>query len=129
MRSVNRKDLMTAAKTGNANMDSVQKALFANDAPDLDIDDQDPMDRVADELAKFSEAVRIALGASRTNEVAEALQVVRKAMEKISEPKDAPAPVEVNIDVADTRPKAWDITVTQYDDAGRISRMRVTAEK
>ncbi|MFH1230997.1 MAG: hypothetical protein V1709_05815 [Planctomycetota bacterium] len=74
--------------------------------PEIEIDDRDPMDRVADELAKFTEAIK-----TMSQEQAEALL---KALQLLV--------------LATDRPKEWSIEVAKRDRNGMIESVRLIAD-
>lgn len=54
---------------------------------EIEIDDREPMDRVADELVKFTEAVQT-MTKSQAEEIAKVLKLVLAAVEKPQAPRE-----------------------------------------
>ena len=134
MKPIERKKLIEAAKSGNADKKLVAQVMMGTvpaEKPAAQIDDREPMDRVADELARFTDAVQ-ELTRAQATAMAGALKQMLAAVEAIATNKDkALQPMKldpVQIDIADSRPRAWEVTVTGRDRAGHIETVQVSAK-
>lgn len=136
MKPIDSKKLLEAAKNGNVDPKSVMRAAYTKSIlgaiqrnvgtkQEVELDDREPMDRVADELSKFTAAVR-ELGQSQAATLAEALAMLVAAVQSVAATTATQAPVQV--DIADSRPKAWTVTVTGRDRAGHIETVQVAAK-
>lgn len=134
MKPIDSKKLLEAAKNGNVDPKSVMRAAYTKSIlgaiqrnvgtkPDFELDDREPMDRVADELSKFTAAVR-ELGQAQAATLAEALAMLVAAVQSVATSSTAP----VQVDIADSRPRAWEVTVTGRDRAGHIETVQVSAK-
>lgn len=95
----------------------------AKPAPvDVDIDDRDPMDRVADELVHFAATMQT-LSCEQAKEITALLKLMIETIEKIGQARPAP----VNVQVADAKPREWNIAVTRRDKDGLIEGIKLTA--
>ena len=136
MKPIDSKKLLEAAKNGNVDPKSVMRAAYTKSIlgaiqrnvgtkPDFEIDDREPMDRVADELARFTDAVR-ELNQAQAATLAEALSMLMTAVQSVAKASGNAVPVQV--DIADSRPRAWEVTVTGRDRAGHIETVQVSAK-
>lgn len=77
---------------------------------EIEVDDREPMDRVADELIKFTATVQ-ALSKSQAEEITKVLKLVLAAVEK---PQATP-------------PREWKLTVVRRNSDGMIEGVRLVA--
>jgi len=120
MKPISHKDLFSKAQKGQASFE----ALLPKDREEIELDDRDPMERVADELAKFSEAVT-RLSQTQAQEVTAVLGLILNVLKTIAQPKQEKP---IKIDLSDTRPTAWDVQVTQRDLRGKIQQIKIKGE-
>lgn len=94
---------------------------------DDDIDEREPMDRVADELISFTKAMR-EMNDAQAKDVTKILKLLLTAIEKISvhkeEKKDA-----LKVDITDSRAKEWTMSVVRRSAGGLIEDVRISAKK
>jgi len=122
LKAIKRKDFATAVKDKRTDRKLDRKTVLNLAAGTNDeIDDRDPMDRVADELIQFTSAVQ-SMTQSQAGEVANMLKLLLAAIQKIGQQQ------EVKVNIADTRPKAWDVKVNGRNEKGRIESVRLVAD-
>ena len=123
MKPIDRKALLMEARAGNTDLKEARKALLRPvNEKNITIDDRDPMDRVADELSRFTMAVQ-EMGQSQDKDMASVLNIIRSAVDKIGELK-VKMPVQ-----EDTGPREWVIEIVSRDREGKIEKVKLTAKK
>jgi len=100
------------------------KAVFSKQE-DYDLDEREPMERMADEMEKFSSAIGD-MNKKQLEAIANMMKTMISLVETMGKQKD-PEPVVVN--VQDSRPLAWSVDVSKRDGQGRIEKIRLTANK
>lgn len=127
MKPIARKDFVKAVREGKADAKTSRQALLnqteseRREKIDSDIDDREPMDRVADELVAFTKAVQ-----DMTQTQAQTLMAVLKTLlEAISEMGQQNKAVQV--DISDTRPREWNVEVEKRDRNGMIESVKLVA--
>jgi Mg2+ and Co2+ transporter CorA len=100
------------------------KAIFSKQE-DYDLDEREPMERMADEMEKFSSAIGD-MNKKQLEAIANMMKTMISLVETMGKQKD-PEPVVVT--VQDNRPLAWVVDVSQRDGQGRIEKINLTANK
>lgn len=125
MRPIDRKTLIDSAKSGRADINAVMKALGKPAEAVCDIDDRDPMDRVADELVRFTAAIQ----EMNQTQAAEAASVLRQILMAIKAMKEHSAVAPAITMPPPERPTEWKCEVTARDKNGHIAAIKLKAEK
>jgi len=118
------KALEKTAIRGEANRKEVIKAIFSRPDKYDDMDEREPMERMADEMENFSKSI-LEMNMSQL----EALQKVMRTILTLTEKMCKVEPEPVNVQIVDTRPLAWNIDVEKRDGHGRIEKISLTANK
>jgi len=100
------------------------KAILSRQG-EYDLDEREPMERMADEMEKFSNAIGD-MNKKQLEAIANLMKTVLSLVETMGRKTD-PEPVVVN--VQDSRPMAWQVDVEKRDSHGRIEKISLTANK
>jgi len=117
------------AKDGRADIKEVRKSLLLPERKNKPLNETDPIDRVADELARFTMAVQT-MSQGQADNIAKILRLVLVAAEKmatIDPVMISPPPVHVKIN--DSRPKRWRMENFTRDRDGKIEGVDVVAKE
>jgi hypothetical protein len=131
MKPIDRKALLKAAQEGRTDVKEVRKSMLSPVAQQKhEIDERDPMDRVADELSRFTEAV-YTMGQGQAQELTKILQLVLTAVDRIGQRntqmhESGQQPIRVNL--ADTRPTEWGVEIVSRDREGKIEKVKLKAK-
>lgn len=92
--------------------------------PAVEIDDREPMDRLADELGRFVQAMQ-KMNARQMAQAQEILATLRQQTERAE--RGAAPPVPVMVDLSAGRPSRYRVTVTGRDKSGHIATVDIEA--
>jgi hypothetical protein len=141
MKAIDSKNLIKAMKDGKTE----KKQISMTKKPPLNVDDREPMERVADELINFAEVIQSmnksqldeinkiveviqTMNRSQADEVTKLLKLVLAAIEKIGQIKQ-PLPLvkeSEKLTSINTRPREWEL-IPIRDSNGLINKIKVVA--
>jgi len=124
MKLLDIKEARSAASKGLADHKEISRAMISPKQEDYDLDEREPMERMADEMEKFSKAI-----GDMNKKQLDAISQMMKTVLSIVEKKGAEVEQPVTVTIQDTRPMQWSIDVAKRDSDGRIEKINLTAKK
>lgn len=123
MKNLDKEAIKKAADEGRID----KKAVFSLEKKKPALDDREPMDRMADELKRFTAAVQ-GMTQIQAKEMASLLQTILGVVERIAS-VERMALTERKVEVPERRPLAWSVKVIGRDSAGMIEDVQLTANE
>ena len=110
MKNIDRTELRKAVKEGRANSKDVFPVISKEPTQ---IDDREPLDRMADELVRFTEVIQ-GMNQTQATEIAKVLQTILSVVERIAK-------------IDSVKPTEWLVKVTARDNMGLIKDVKLVA--
>jgi hypothetical protein len=140
MKAIDSKNLIKAMKDGKTE----KKQISMTKKSPLNIDDREPIERVADEMTNIAESIHT-MNQSRSNEITKIVEVIQTmsrsqadevtkllklvlvAIEKVGMEKQK-TPVTQSPEKEDVKPKKWKLTIAERDTNGMIKSINLVVD-
>ena len=122
MKPIGRKELIEKVRAGEVDRKALRHLRQSAEPDDFDLDEREPIERVADELETFSKSL-LNMSTQQAEAMSKMLNIVMLAVNNISD-------IKVNIPETKTQEQInqWDIKVVKRSAKGLIEQITLTGE-